>query len=567
MKHLRTVIAAIAAVAVLAATVPGPAIAGSTVHATATSAPADAYEHDDSAAAARDVTALFAVYGGEYYESRTIDHVDTAVADEDWIKFTASADDVNIDKTSFMIRTQSTDNDMDTVIEVYGPHTSATFPHTPAHQSGADDPLAVDSNDDDPWKSFAYDSCLVFRPTAPGTYYVRIRPWANSADQFVATAGDYDLILKKGLLGRIAGDDRIETALKASRALYQDHAAGPGTRNAGVVIANAYNYPDALGGSLLCGIADGPLLLTRTEVLSPGVADEIKRLGVNRVYVVGGPAAVSDSVFSALQAIHPSIAIYRVAGDDRIWTAAEVAEQARADVAGYSETMPGLAIVAYAYNYPDALAASAFATARNVPVLLTGTATLAKDTADIMTHLGTTDVIIMGGTTVIAPAVETQLAARFGASHVMRIAGSDRYETAKEFASWACDLKGPGSRGDGKVGLPAAPSALDRLNPMRFGIASGETFADALPGGVACGLSGSVPGGFPILLNRKATPYGYVTSEFDGSLPAGDTDWMTDVHNQTTEPFGPSMVFGGFAAITGQTGAILDNSIMLVNAP
>lgn len=96
-----------------------------------------------------------------------------------------------------------------------------------------------------------------------------------------------------------------------------------------------------------------------------------------------------------------------------------------------------------------------------------------------------------------------------------------------------------------------------------MGIASGETFPDALAGGAACGLVGG-----PLLLNAKSNPYGYITAEFDGSLPPGDTDWVGEYHNiYPTTPFLESFVFGGTAAITADTMAILDNSLMLVSLP
>ena len=50
---------------------PGAAVAENSVHVAATSAPLDVYEHDDAPASARDVTAMFADYGGAYVEEHT----------------------------------------------------------------------------------------------------------------------------------------------------------------------------------------------------------------------------------------------------------------------------------------------------------------------------------------------------------------------------------------------------------------------------------------------------------------------------------------------------------------
>jgi len=570
MRRMRGLLAAVVALTLVIAAVPGGALARDaapvgSLEPLGTSYEVDAYDAaglgDSIPANARNVTALIGDYGVERIENHTFHVVNGTSGDIDWVKFTVTADDVNIDKTSFLFRVESPSWNLDSVIEIYGPNPTSSFAYTAGYNAGAgDSAFATTWNDEDFWRRVGHDSALVFRPSVAGTYYVRVRPYSTGG-VYSCDAHAYKLIMKRGLINRISGSTRIETAIAVSKALYQS-ATAPAMHNFAVVVANGFNYPDALGGAVLCGVADGPLLLTNPTSLSAGVGDEIKRLGADRVYVVGGPAAVSDTVFSQLQALNPGIGVYRVQGDDRIQTAAEIALQAKSDAAGYGESIPTLAIIAYAFNYPDALAATPVAACRNVPILLTGTNSLAADTDEALNHLGTTDVIIMGSTTVISTAVENQLKTKFGSTHVLRVAGGDRYETAKEFASWCTDLKGPGARGDTWVGTLGTPTKVYALNPAQFGIASGETYADALPGGVATGLCS-----YPILLTKKSTPYGYITAEHDGWLPAGDTDWVTDFHDQHVYAFGPCMLFGGPPAVTQTTAAVLDNSLMLINAP
>lgn len=570
MKRMRGLFAVVVALTLVFAAVPGLTFARETAPAESVSPLGTSYEIDEYDAAgmgdstpanARNVTTLMGDYGVERIENHTFHVVNGTSGDIDWVKFTVTSDDVNIDMASFLFRVESPSLNLDSVIEIYGPNPTSTFSYTVGYNAGTgDSTYAVAWNDEDVWRRGAHDSALVFRPAVAGTYYVRIRPYSFGG-VYVSNAHAYKLIMKRGVINRISGNTRIETAIAVSKALYQS-ATAPATQPMAVVVANGYNYPDALGGAVLCGIADGPLLLTSPTSLSAGVGDEIKRLGANRVYVVGGPPAVSDTVFSQLQALDSGIAVYRVQGDNRIQTAAEIALQAQSDAAGYGESVPTLAIIAYAFNYPDALAATPVAASRNAPILLTGTNSLAADTDEALNHLGTTDVVIMGSTTVISAAVENQLKTKFGSTHVLRISGGDRYETAKEFASWCTDLKGPGARGDGTVGTFGTSNMVTSLSSMQFGIASGETYADALPGGVATGLCG-----FPILLTRKSSPYGYITAEHDGWLPAGDTDWVSDFHTQHAYPFGTCLLFGGPPAVTQTTAAVLDNSLMLINAP
>lgn len=570
MRATKAALAAILCIAMTATLLPGLAVAadpGGGVDALGTTYEIDTYDAsgmgDGHPNLAHDITANIGDYGEDWFERHTLDLVDGASGDTDWVKFTVTSDEVNLDRTSFLIRTQSAAKGVDTVIEIYGPHATSTFTFTLGNLSGSGDPFATGVNDDDVWCSpgLARDSAVLIRPSAPGVYYVRVRPWSMGGF-YAGDAGPYTLHVKRGVFQRVAGADRIDTAIAVSEMMFQA-ATAPATRDIAAVVACSTNYPDALSGSVLAGVSEGPLLLTPGNDLPEEVGDEILRLGAQRVYVVGGSSVVSDAVFSEIQALDPGIGVYRVQGDDRAMTAVEVALQAKADAVGYGETIPTMAIVAYGWNFPDALAAAPFSAARNVPILLTKTATLNEDAEEALSHLGTTDVVIVGGPSVVGPAVEQRLKDLLGADHVLRLQGDTRYETAKMFASWASDLTGPGTRGDGVAGTVASPSMLPRLSPGSFGIASGENFPDALSGGIACGLAGR-----PLLLTKRSDPYGYIAAEHDGALPAGDTDWVSDYHAQyLATPFGHGLVFGGPAAIDESTMAILDNSVMLVSIP
>ena len=62
------------------------------------------------------------------------------------------------------------------------------------------------------------------------------------------------------------------------------------------VLAAAGDFPDALAAGGLAAAADGPLLLTGKEGVRDDVLAELRRLGVDRVYVAGGPASLSAAV-------------------------------------------------------------------------------------------------------------------------------------------------------------------------------------------------------------------------------------------------------------------------------
>ncbi len=86
---------------------------------------------------------------------------------------------------------------------------------------------------------------------------------------------------------RLAGAGRMETAVAISQYQFPDGADE-------VYLANAGNFPDALAGGSL---TRGPVLLVPgCGDLPRVVADEVERLGVDTVVVLGGTAAVCDDI-------------------------------------------------------------------------------------------------------------------------------------------------------------------------------------------------------------------------------------------------------------------------------
>ena len=89
---------------------------------------------------------------------------------------------------------------------------------------------------------------------------------------------------------RIAGNNRYETAALASRAAYPNGAPV-------CYVVSGETFPDALAAG---SFNDGPILLTQSTRLPKPTADEVRRLRVKRVVVLGGTAAVSQSVVEEL---------------------------------------------------------------------------------------------------------------------------------------------------------------------------------------------------------------------------------------------------------------------------
>ncbi|MFD6053092.1 cell wall-binding repeat-containing protein [Agromyces sp. NPDC060279] len=249
---------------------------------------------------------------------------------------------------------------------------------------------------------------------------------------------------------RLAGASRYDTAVSVSKRY------SPGVP--AVFVATGTNFPDALSAAAAAALLGGPLLLTTPAALPGSVASEITRLAPQRIYVVGGTGAVSNGVMRALKAIAPT---QRLEGSGRY-------ETGRAIV---SEVFPasGTVFLATGASFPDALAATGAAGARQAPVLLVpGTSTsLDAPTMATIAGLGAHEVVLVGGTGVVSSGIETQLG-RAGLS-VVRYGGASRYDTAAEINT----------------------AYFPRGSTDTMFLATGTNFPDALAGAALAGRLGA----------------------------------------------------------------------------
>jgi len=240
---------------------------------------------------------------------------------------------------------------------------------------------------------------------------------------------------------RVAGADRTATAIAVSEASYPQ----PGSAS-GAVLARSDEFPDALAGTPLAANVHGPLLVTAPDSLDPRVAAELTRAVApgSTVYVLGGPAALSDGVSSAVTAL--GFTVRRLGGADRFATAAVIAQ------AGLGA--PAVVFEATGLDFADALAAGTAAAAVHGAVLLTDGPALPAATSQYLAQYAPAIQYAVGG-----PAASADPGAT-------AIAGADRYATAALIA--------------------------DRFfpNPSSVGIASGANWPDALSGGARQGTTG-----------------------------------------------------------------------------
>jgi len=203
---------------------------------------------------------------------------------------------------------------------------------------------------------------------------------------------------------RIAGADAPATSVAVAQAIVT--AGVPITK---VVIGSDADFPDMTAAAAFAAHERQPVLLTGPTTLSPEVATFLGSLPAKPdVTVVGGPAAVSDAVYTALSALASNIT--RLAGDDRYATAVAVAE------AGF--TAPSSVTVATGTNFPDALAGGPFAAGNDGPVLLVpSTGVPASVAAYLQAHASSiASTFVLGGTSAVPASVSDDIAAAVGVS-------------------------------------------------------------------------------------------------------------------------------------------------------
>lgn len=211
------------------------------------------------------------------------------------------------------------------------------------------------------------------------------------------------------------GPTRYETAAAVSQAGWEYADT--------VILARGDNYVDALAAVPLAYQEYAPILLTLPGRLHPAARSEIRRLQPRKAIIIGGQSAISWEVEKEIRDL--GIYVERLGGVNRYYTANLIAR--RAFPRGVRT-----AVLAYGFNYPDALAAASYAAAGGFPILLTDRNTLPQDTFAALRSLGVSRVIVIGGPAAVSDRVLQDLPD----PDPTRLGGADRYATAVEVARY-----------------------------------------------------------------------------------------------------------------------------------
>ncbi len=193
---------------------------------------------------------------------------------------------------------------------------------------------------------------------------------------------------------RISGSSRYDTAAKIAQEVGSSQRA---------FLTTGENFPDALSVSSYAFENQVPVLLTQKDSLPTETKNALSSLGVQEVIIVGGEAAVSESVENWLST--QGYVVRRIAGQSRYETSA--------NLVSLLYTGPSRLTLATGENFPDALCGGPLAAKKGAPLLLTKSSSL-TDALKIWLNREKSSLVsgkayILGGTQAISSDVVSRL--------------------------------------------------------------------------------------------------------------------------------------------------------------
>lgn len=260
---------------------------------------------------------------------------------------------------------------------------------------------------------------------------------------------------------RLSGQDRYETCVEISKSGW--------TQSQWAIIASGENFPDAICAGPLAKSKNAPIILTRNTSLDNNCINELKRLGVNQAYIIGGTGVVSKNVENQLRNL--GISFTRFGGKDRYETSVKVAQNL---------SISNELIVSNGKSYADVLSIAPIAAKKGIPILLTNTNILPISVSNYIAGKSISKSYVIGGTGVVSEVVKSKLP---GSKE--RLGGTDRYDT----------------------NIKVLQKFEDELNFTSTYVATGKDFPDALSASALASKNSS-----PVILTSTDLPQ--VTSNY-----------------------------------------------------
>ncbi|WP_419862592.1 cell wall-binding repeat-containing protein [Candidatus Poriferisodalis sp.] len=209
----------------------------------------------------------------------------------------------------------------------------------------------------------------------------------------------------------------------------EEEAGCRGSLSDTVILANGWSAADiGVAAALAARTADSAVLYTSADRLEPAAEEALCKLSPRRVVAVGGTAALAPAVLTAAHGVVAGVEVDRIAGADRVDTAAQAARE----VLGSPGAGAGrVVVIANGWSAPDIGAAAALAARmQNAAVLLSSAEELPAPARRVIVDYPVVRVVVVGGEGAVSAGVFDAVVAAAGEAAVERLTGSDRAATA-----------------------------------------------------------------------------------------------------------------------------------------
>lgn len=208
---------------------------------------------------------------------------------------------------------------------------------------------------------------------------------------------------------KIIGKNRYETAIEVSKKGWPN-----GATNA--VLVNDTSIVDALSATPFAKAKDAPILLTKKDNLNEETKQQLKKLGVKNVYIIGGESVVSKAIEEQLKS--ENINTDRIQGANREATSIEIAK--RLDKIN---PVKEVSVVNGYKGLADAVSIASISANENMPIILSGMDKISTEATEFIDSNNISKSYIVGGDSVVSGDLENKL------PNATRIAGKNRKET------------------------------------------------------------------------------------------------------------------------------------------
>ncbi|EKN41272.1 hypothetical protein CFSAN001627_14303 [Clostridium botulinum CFSAN001627] len=203
---------------------------------------------------------------------------------------------------------------------------------------------------------------------------------------------------------RLYGNSRYET----SAAIVKDGWE----KSEFAIIASGEGFADALSAAPLAKKLDAPIILTEGKNLNSNAKQQLQRLQVKNVIIVGGPGSISNNTENQIKNL--GISTKRIYGASRYDTSLAVAKEIGLESG---------VVVTNGTGFADALSMAPIAANKQIPILLTPAGKLPDNTKDFLNSSAYNKSYVLGGPAVVSNTIQNNL------RNTKRLFGNSRYDT------------------------------------------------------------------------------------------------------------------------------------------